>query len=59
MSKRTDGQPAGIEALELNRETVQDLSDKEVESVDGGRAPNTRYCHSQLKTCVTNKVGNC
>ena len=57
MSKRNDGQQAGIEALELNRETVQDLSEKEAEGIEGGMVPNTRYCHSQLKTCISNNVG--
>ena len=46
-----------IEDLELAKETVQDLSEGEADQVQGGARQSTRYCHSALKTCVTNNVG--
>ena len=46
-----------IEELELSKETVQDLNENEAAKVQGGLMAGTKYCHSQLKTCVTNNVG--
>jgi hypothetical protein len=41
---RKPGQEARIEELELSRETVQDLSDRDAEQVKGGMMAQTRRC---------------
>jgi hypothetical protein len=40
-----------VEALELNRETLQDLAEQEVEAAKGGRAPTGQGCDTDPSCC--------
>src|SRR5437588_516790 len=70
-SKRGPGEKPQVEKLELNKETVQDLSESEAEAARGAMgatdSPNCtqtatqdpRLCHSNKTFCMTQCAGIC